>query len=139
MQGLVLNRRNMAEPDRSHSAHANLPLPTHTTRAPRTCPKQAWRTRAEPGHGFMKGGIMLYELSDAERRQMTLMEAAVTPDQEKKRALMRALDSVNDKYGRDTMRYAAQGPDDAFWRMRREKMSGHMTTQWDQLATVLIK
>ena len=84
----------------------------------------------------MKGGVMLYELSDAERRQMTLTEAAVKPDQEKKRDLMRALDQVNDKYGRDTMRYAAQGPGDAFWHMRRDKMSGHMTTQWDDLPVV---
>lgn len=79
---------------------------------------------------------MLYELNDADRRQMTLIEAAVTPNQEKKRSLMKALDSVNDKYGRDTMRFAAQWPGDAFWHMRREMMSGHMTTQWEQLATV---
>ncbi|UQZ88318.1 hypothetical protein C4J81_03490 [Deltaproteobacteria bacterium Smac51] len=87
----------------------------------------------EPGHGFMKGGIMLYELSEADRRQMTLMEAAVQPGQEKKRALMRALDKVNDKYGRDSMRSLSQGPSEAFWHMRRNKMSGLMTTQWKDL------
>lgn len=78
---------------------------------------------------------MLYELSDADRRQMTLMEVAVSPVQEKIRALMKALDQVNDKYGRDTMRFLAQGPQDAFWHMKRNKLFGHLTTQWDQLAT----
>ncbi|MDL2259889.1 DUF4113 domain-containing protein [Deltaproteobacteria bacterium OttesenSCG-928-K17] len=64
------------------------------------------------------------------------MEAAVSPAQDKRRALMRALDQVNDKYGRDTMRFLAQGPQDAFWHMKRNKLSGHYTTQWDQLFKV---
>ena len=139
MQVWVMTSRHMDEPYCCLSAHVNLHLPTNITSELITAANEALDRCFEPGHGFMKGGIMLYELSDAERRQMTLMEAAVTPDQEKKRALMRALDSVNDKYGRDTMRYAAQGPDDAFWRMRREKMSGHYTTQWAQLASALAK
>ena len=104
MQVWVMTSRHMDEPYCCLSAHVNLHLPTNITSELITAANEALDRCFEPGHGFMKGGIMLYELSDAERRQMTLMEAAVTPDQEKKRALMRALDSVNDKYGRDPLR-----------------------------------
>ena len=53
-----------------------------------------------------------------------------------KRALMAVMDRINDHYGRDTLRPAAQGPDDAFWRMQRNKMSSHFTMQWSGLAWV---
>lgn len=135
IQVWMMTSRHLDEPYCCLSAHISLPLPSNITSEFITAAGEALEQCYEPGHGFMKGGIMLYELSDADRRQMTLMEAAVTPAQDKKRALMRVLDQVNDKYGRDTMKFAAQGPEDAFWHMRREKMSGHMTTQWDQLAT----
>ncbi len=34
------------------------------------------------------------------------------------------------------MRFLAQGPKGAGWHMKQNKMTGHLTTQWDQLATV---
>jgi len=132
----MMTSRHLDEPYCCLSAHVNLHLPTNITSELIAAAGEALENCYAPRHGFMKGGIMLYELSDAERRQMTLMEAAVTREQEKKRTLMRVLDKVNDKYGRDTVRFAAQGPSDAFWHMRREKISGHLTTQWDQLPTV---
>ncbi|MDL2226569.1 DUF4113 domain-containing protein [Deltaproteobacteria bacterium OttesenSCG-928-M10] len=46
------------------------------------------------------------------------------------------VDQVNDKYGRDTKHFLTQGLQDAFWHMKRNKMSGHMTTKWDQLVKV---
>lgn len=134
LQAWVMTSRHMDKPYRCLSAHVNLHLPTNITNELIEGAKAALDQFYESGHGFLKGGIMLYELSEADRRQMNLMEAAVNPAQEKKRALMRALDKVNDKYGRDTMRLAAQGQADAFWHMRREKISGLFTSRWDQLA-----
>ena len=136
LQAWVMTSHHMDEPYCCLNAHVNLHLPTNITSELIEGANEALERCYESGHGFMKGGIMLYELSEADRRQMTLMEAAVTPAQEKKRALMRALDKVNDKYGRDTMRIAGQGAKDAFWHMRRELMSGHMTTQWNQLPKI---
>lgn len=109
LQVWVMTSRHMDEPYCCLSAHANLHLPTNITSELIEAANEALDRCYEPGHGFMKAGIMLYDLADADRRQMTLMEAAVSPAQEKKRNLMRVLDQVNDKYGRDTMRIAAQG------------------------------
>ena len=127
--------RHMKEPYARLSARVDLPSPTNDTRELTRAAYEALDSCYQSGHGFMKGGVMLYELEDAERRQMTLLEAAEAPAREKSRALMAALDQINGKYGRNTLNYLAQGPSDAFWHMRRNKMSGHLTTRWDQLAT----
>ncbi|UQZ88312.1 SOS mutagenesis and repair protein UmuC [Deltaproteobacteria bacterium Smac51] len=136
MEVWVMTSHHMDEPYCCLSAHVNLHLLTNITSELIGVAHEAMERCYEPGHGFMKGGIMLYELCEADRRQMTLMEAAVQPGQEKKRALMRALDKVNDKYGRDSMHSLSQGPSEAFWHMRRNKMSGLMTTQWKDLPAV---
>lgn len=136
LQAWVMTSYRLDAPYCCLSARIDLNLPTNITSELIECANEALDRCYEPGHSFMKGGIMLYELDDADRRQMTLMEAALSPARDKKRALMRALDQVNDKYGLNTMRFLAQGPQDAFWHMKRNKMSGHFTTQWDQLAKV---
>lgn len=50
--------------------------------------------------------------------------------------LMDVLDGINDKYGRGTMRLAAEGVEKV-WQMRRGNLSPRYTTEWDCLAVVL--
>ena len=106
----------------------NLGLPTNITpdliKAAHTALESCYR----PNHGFMKGGILLFGLAEEGNRQLTLMEAALPGSDAKRRALMRAMDKINDKYGRNTLHAAAQGEADAPWRMRRHKMSPCYTT-----------
>ena len=47
--------------------------------------------------------------------------------------LMKVLDGINDKFGRGALRYLTQGSDKAFWRMRRNILSGALTTRWAEL------
>lgn len=127
---------HMDEPYFSTGASVALPLPSNTTSELIRAARLALDKCYEPGHGFMKGGIMLFDLAEKDRRQLTLMEVCDAPGDEKKSRLMQALDAVNDRFGRDTLRYVAQGAKDAFWHMRRHKISGCMTTQWDELPVV---
>ena len=76
---------------------------------------------------------MLYGLAEEGRRQVTLREACMPEADAKQRELMKAVDSVNDRFGRGTVRSAAEGAFDAFWHMRRQKMSPHYTTRWDDM------
>jgi DNA polymerase V len=55
---------------------------------------------------------------------------------EKRRALMKALDAVNDRYGSGTLLYARQGLGGEDWRMQRRLMSPRYTTRWDHLPRV---
>ena len=67
---------------------------------------------------------------------MTLAEVCASPEKTRERKLMEAMDHINDKHGRDTLHFAAQGANDAFWRMQRNLMSRRFTTRWDELLTV---
>lgn len=84
------------------------------------------------GHSYLKGGITLFELEEEAARQPGLLERPVA-DKIRTAALMAALDGVNSRYGRDSLRYAAQGNAKAFWQMRRELMSPAFTTSWNDL------
>jgi DNA polymerase V len=48
---------------------------------------------------------------------------------------MSVLDGINTKYGRGTMRLAAEGVDKT-WQMRRGNLSNAYTTDWNGLAVV---
>ena len=124
------------EPYFSTSASVNIPIPTNITGILIKAAMEALDKCFQPGHGYMKGGILLYDLQEEGSRQMTLMEAVADSKQEQQTKLMKALDKVNDRYGRDTLKYLAQGPVKAHWHMTRNLLSGAFTTKWAQLAEV---
>ena len=49
--------------------------------------------------------------------------------------LMRAMDSLNARYGRDTVTFAASGRERA-WKLRSGHHSPRYTTNWDELLRV---
>jgi DNA polymerase V len=51
---------------------------------------------------------------------------------ESRTALMGALDAVNARWGRNTLKYAAAGVERS-WKMRQLKLSPRFTTQWEDL------
>ena len=85
---------------------------------------------------YMKGGVMLFDIVSKDSRQLTLAEVCASPEKTRERKLMEAMDHINDKHGRDTLHFAAQGANNAFWRMQRNLMSRRFTTRWDELLTV---
>lgn len=128
--------RYMETPYRSIGAHGRFVIPTNCTteiiRAAHDCLDRCF----DPGDGWMKGGLMLYDLAEEATRQVTLLEACMPCEDTKSRELMRTLDKINDLYGRDTLRLAAQGNSDAFWHMRRQLMSPYYTTRLSDLRVV---
>ncbi len=48
---------------------------------------------------------------------------------------MITIDKLNDKYGRNTVKVAAQGTGRK-WRLRQERISPMYTTRWDDIITV---
>lgn len=120
----------------STSAKVHLPTPTNNTAVLIKAAMMALDKCYRPGHGYMKGGIMLFDLQEQGSRQLTLMEAAESSEQKQQTRLMQTLDRINDKFGKDTLKYLSQGPPKARWHMTRNLLSGAFTTQWAQLAKV---
>lgn len=79
---------------------------------------------------------MLFDIAEKATRQLTLAEACAPPAVLRQRALMETMDKINDKHGKGSLRFAAQGSRNAFWHMQRNLMSPHYTTQWGDLLSI---
>jgi DNA polymerase V len=122
------------EPQYSRSASIPLPSPTsdsaHITQAANAIIKRIYR----PGFKYAKAGVMLMDLQPATREQLTLDFDEVMP--ENRVRLMDAMDQVNHRYGRGTLKLASAGAPKAIklWAMKQERMSSGYTTDWEGLA-----
>ena len=90
-----------------------------------------------PGYRYAKGGVMLMDLSPADRCQQELpldAEENLTD----RSTLMQVLDGVNRRYGRGTVQLASAGlvGNGRSWAMRQERRTPGYTTEWDGLAVV---
>lgn len=95
----------------------------------------ALRQIYRPGYDYMKAGVSLGELVTAEAQQQDLFQSTTT--HEKAGRLMHALDTINQKMGRATLRLASEGVQSQQpWRMKQELKSPAYTTCWDELLAV---
>jgi len=74
---------------------------------------------------------MLSEISPVTHRQGDLLEGEVSSNGK----LMLALDTLNQRFGRGTVKVSTQG---AFkdWQMRQERKSPNYTSDWDEVPMV---
>lgn len=86
--------------------------------------RAVWR----PGCRYFKAGVMLQDLGPA-RRQTVLF---ATHDREKSAAAMKAMDAVNARFGRGTLRIASAAATPA-WGTRRQNLSPRYTTQASEM------
>lgn len=84
------------------------------------------------GYPYNKAGIMLTGLCRADICQPSLFQANNTDQQT---ALMEAMDQVNDRWGRDVVRYASSGLSRK-WCMKQTRKSPAYTTKWQDLPLV---
>ena len=84
------------------------------------------------GYRYKKAGIELHDLQVSDIVQGDLWIAADCP---RRSALMTAIDGINTKHGRATVRFAASGFAQG-WRLRAENRSPHYTTDWEELLRV---
>ena len=84
------------------------------------------------GYRYQKAGVMPLALSAAVHRQGGLFDPG---DGERSRALMAALDAVNARMGRGTLRFGTEGFRPP-WAMRQAHRSPAYTTRWEELPQV---
>jgi DNA polymerase V len=124
------------DPQYSRSASIPLPCPTsdsaHITQAACAILKHIYR----PGFKYAKAGVMLMDLQPATRQQLTLDLDAEMP--ENRILLMAAMDAMNQRYGRGTLKLASAGIPRAIklWAMWQERKTTAYTTDWTGLLSV---
>jgi DNA polymerase V len=88
----------------------------------------------QPGYNLHKAGVILMDLQDASVLQHELPLADDGPSAQRD-SLMRAMDRINDKYGRGTMLLAGAGTrgDQRGWFMKQSLRTPQYTTSWADL------
>jgi len=86
------------------------------------------------GYAYNKTGVLLTALERERGRRLSLMDPDAGTKLAKK-GLMGAMDRINSRYGRDTVRFGSAGIRKD-WEMRRERMSREFTTRWTDLPLV---
>lgn len=88
--------------------------------------KQLYRTN----YNYAKAGVMLSELVPAGNAQMDMFTKKETSA--KSVALMKTMDSINRKMGKDSIKLASEGFNKP-WQMRQENKSPAYTTDWQHI------
>jgi DNA polymerase V len=135
--------------DRQHHASVTVPLvrPTADTRHLVGTAAGAVHRLYRAGHNYAKAGVMLMDLQDAGVQQGELdlfsqadRETGKDPGAGRTR-LMDAMDSLNRRFGRDSVRIGSQaaasnGAQTRSWSVKQERRTPRYTTRWDEMPVV---
>lgn len=91
--------------------------------------KQIYKT----GFKYKKAGVILNLLADKPTMQQSLFDDMEVKG--KSAGLMKAMDSINSRFGNAAIKTAASGTKQD-WKMRSSNRSPNYTTQWDELPVV---
>lgn len=120
---------------RAQGGAAALSAPTSFTPALQAAALHILRRQYRPGPLWQKIGVCLLELRPADQCPPVLW--APPPEAlRRQEALMQAVDRLNARYGRGTVRFAAAGLGPRRWHMRQERLSPRYTTSWADLPAV---
>ena len=78
-----------------------------------------------PNFLYKKAGVMFMDICSETAVQGNLFD---TVDRKKHKSLMTVLDAVNDRYGRDTLKFGSMG-DGKAWKIKQERLSKCFTTR----------
>ncbi|WP_133131138.1 Y-family DNA polymerase [Legionella yabuuchiae] len=104
------------------------------THAAKVCLKQLFKENIH----YKKVGVTLTDLIAKTPKQTDLFHAVEDSDAEHCERLMHTIGWINARFGRNTLKLAAEGHAKP-WSMQRAMKSPSYTTQWSDLPTVLIK
>jgi DNA polymerase V len=82
------------------------------------------------GYRYKKAGVMLMDLVRKDSTQRGLFDAV---DRQRSSVVMGLVDKINNTFGRDTVKFGAQGIGNRQWSTKFERLSPHYTTRWDEL------
>lgn len=134
LTAFVSTSRYLSDPEEIYSAAASfrLPFPTSFTPALVEAAKALLGKVYKPGFVYRKAGVFLTDIVPDTGAQQSLM---VRADTDRHMRLMEAVDGINRRHGRHTVRPLATGLEQK-WQTKRSRLSSRYTTRWDELLTV---
>ena len=140
------NTFHPGEPQYANASIFCLPIPTNYTPDLVKYAHFGLEKIYRAGYQYHKAGVMLTEIVPAERVQLRLFNPRrdrilqSSPEQQleerdQQQRLMQAIDGLNQKWGRETVRLASSGLE-RNWRGRQAQVSKRYTTRWNELLIV---
>lgn len=129
------NRFRQDLPQYHQSIGFKLVQPTDDLRHLVRCAKWCLRKIYKSGYHYQKVGVHLGDLLPRDQIQLDLFSNFDDNGQQQSRRLMRLMEQVNQKYGRHSLRLAAEGMVKP-WDMRAQRRSPPYTTCWQSLPVV---
>ena len=96
--------------------------------------KAALRTIYRPGYRYKKVGIVFGGLVSEKCYQGDLFSFSLAQNAQQKKA-MQLLDNLNRSFGKNALRFAAEGLTQS-WKMKQDNTSSRFTTSWRELLTI---
>ncbi|TVP47537.1 MAG: Y-family DNA polymerase [Halomonas sp.] len=129
---LNTNRHRRDQPQHFPHALVPLPSPSDDTRIILDAVRQGLEKIHHPRYQFMKAGVMLLDLVDAEQYQLSLLHQ---PGRDRHPFLMATIDQINQRMGQGTISFGMTNAP-AAWQLRCAHRSNRFTTRWDELMKV---
>jgi DNA polymerase V len=121
------------EPQYSNSVTLSLSEPTDYTPRLLELTRRGLKSIFKPGYSYKRAGVMLSGIGPGNTVQLDLLGSCRESPGEYR--IMQAVDAVNARTGRGSLKYAAAGTDRP-WRMNQGKLSPRYTTNWPDVPVV---
>jgi len=133
----ISTSRFLARPEDMYSSSASLRLtePTFFTADLVAAAKLLLGRIYKPGFEYRKSGIFLSDIVPQRERQQSFLEHA---DAKKRERVMAAVDEINRRHGRHTLRPLSMGHEQR-WQMKRQMLSPRYTTNWREVPRVKLE
>ncbi|MCB8887669.1 DUF4113 domain-containing protein [Vreelandella malpeensis] len=130
---LKTDRFRPDQPQYSPSLVVELERPTQDTREILHAASVALQKIYRPHYKYKKAGVMMLDLTDQHRQQLSLLNTPQTDeDPQRSQQLMATMDALNEKMGKGTVRLRLPEKN-APWHLRCASRSPRYTTNWDEL------
>lgn len=124
-----------SRPQYSNSSTTEFDIPTHDSALLIEAAHQGLQRIYRKGFSYQRAGILLPDLFPAGVVQATLFDSGDNSGRSEQ--LMAALDNINRRHGKKSIRYASEIISNK-WHMRQQFKSPSYTTKWQELLTIQI-
>tara|TARA_B100000029_G_scaffold457194_1_gene485736 strand:- start:126 stop:635 length:510 start_codon:yes stop_codon:yes gene_type:complete len=114
----------------------NLPIATDSTHEIIHYSLNGLKKIYKNNYQYKKCGVILSEIRDKKYIQEFIFDEI---DRYKQNNISKAIDSINNRMGMDSIKYACQGIKNNNWTLKRKKLSPSYTTQWNSLPIINTK
>jgi len=128
---LLTNRFREEMPQHYENRLRKLSVPTDSTLLLTSCAAELLREAFRPGIAYKRAGVVLSDIRPKSATQANLFSST---DRDRHDRLMKAVDALNDRFGRHRLVTAAAGFEP--FKMHRDHLSPRYTTDWGQIIRV---